>query len=158
MEASKLTINPDHLRFQPLPAAKKTELRRKNILDLIRNTPNGTKLRLVDFQKAGAYKTTASAWGMVSTLLKHGTIVREREGLSGYSYYVAADAVKKQLKPAAAAPADQAAEQPKFSFTTTKVGEFEQAAQGYINQLAKQYAWEYNSDSLREFVKWLGIK
>lgn len=50
------------------------------------------------------------------------------------------------------------ADMPRFHFETDKLQDFNDMADGRTKQLAKEFAWQYNSNDLREFIKWLGSK
>ena len=44
MDATKLTVSPDTLRFQKMSRGKRAKLRRQNIIDLINSKPYGTPI------------------------------------------------------------------------------------------------------------------
>jgi hypothetical protein len=141
MDASKLSVSPDHIRFTPMGRNKKAQLRRKNVITLIRSKPAGTPITLSEFQVACAYTSTTAAYELVKDMIKRGTIVRTVEGFNRHSYTVAADAATSQRAEAKA----RAAASPELLRKT--LGDF-----------AKEFAWESDSDSLREFVKWMDSK
>lgn len=142
MEASKLQISPEHLRFKPMTKGKRSALRRENIKALIRSKPAGTVLGLADFA-AATQATEASAYSMLKTLIKRGEIIKIPDDLHNrrYSYVVNEPTKTKITKPA---------DQPKVQLQPGCMD---------LKQLeakAKDFAWQEDSDSLREFIKWVG--
>lgn len=141
MEASKVSVSAHYLKFERMGRNKKADLRRRNVLDLIRSKPSGTPITLAEFQEVCAFTTTAGAYGLIKTMLDRGTIVREVEGLNRHSYYIAADAVKRERE--------------KERGTTPQTEIVTPPATNALTDYAKQFAWEKNSDSLREFIKYM---
>lgn len=133
MEASKLQISPSTLRFERMTKGKRAELRRKNIISLIRSTPVGTPISLAEFQAVTQHTTVASTYALLKGMEKKKLIARTSEGPKQYSYAVLGDTniVK-----------------PKVEVFTPDISN--------ITDMAKEYAWTYNDDSLRGFIKWLG--
>lgn len=141
MEASKLSISPEHLRFKPMSKGKRSALRRENIKALIRSKPAGTVLGLADFA-AATQATEASAYSMLKTLIKRGEIIKIPDDLHNrrYSYVVNEPVTKKQA----------AKEQPLD--TRIKKGCYSLAD---IEAEAKDFVWSNDTDSLRDFIKHL---
>ena len=139
MEASKLQIDPKHLRFKPMTRAQRSKLRRENIKALIRSKPAGTVLGLADFA-AATQSTEASAYSMLKTLIKRGEVIKipDDQHNRRYSYVVNEPVSKRSIKEPAAAPAKA----------------YDHAA---LVAKAKDFAWSNNSDSLREFIKWMEV-
>jgi hypothetical protein len=152
MEASKVSISPEHLRFEVKGRNKRADLRRRNFLELIRSKPAGTPITLAEFQEAGAYSTTAAAYGLLKTMLDRGTIVRNVEGLNRHSYVIAADVVKaSQAADVEEVPKPVVApDPPQRGVSLPTITNLE--------DMAKQYAWESGEDSLRGFVQWFKVK
>lgn len=147
MEASKLKISPEHLRFKPMPKAKRSALRRENIKALIRSKPAGTVIALADFS-AATQSSQASAHSMVKTMIKRGEIIKVyAEGHARrYAYVVNEPVVKQPAKPKATPqPAEQAPEPTPAALDLDA-----------LVAKAKDFVWSENSDSLREFIKWVG--
>lgn len=147
MEASKLTISPERLRFDPMTKGKRAKLRHQNILDLINSKPAGTPISLLDFTRVTGSKD-ATVHAMLKTMIKWGVIIRvPSEGNNrSYCYTVVGKAVTKaQAQPA---PVDtRGDDEPKRAQATKTITEY-----------AKEFVWESNSDSLRDFVKWMDGK
>lgn len=148
MDASKVTVSPEYLRFTPLTRYKRADLRRKNIIDLIRSKPSGTPISLAEFSAVCDFKGTSAAHAILGRMVKAGTIVRQQEGINRYSYYVAADAVNTQTPATTADPMPEP--------ITKHISE--KPTDSTIADLAKEFYWNYNSDNLHEFIKWLGEK
>jgi hypothetical protein len=143
MEASKVTINPDKLKYEQMTKKQRNELRGRNIIDLIRNTPAGERITLMQFKEASGYRTFQSADGKLKSMIMQGLISRiELDRPKTYTYSINDGTVlapkrepAKEVKPLDAQPPFQS-----------------------LGDYAKQYAWEANSDSLRDFVRWMDGK
>ena len=140
MEASKLSISPEHLRFKPMTRAKRSELRRQNIKALIRSKPAGTVLSLADFA-AATQSSEGAVFSMLKTLTKRGEIIKIADDVHNrkYSYVVNEPVSKKQA--AKEKPLDT---RQKDCLTMDD-----------LQARAKDFAWSENSDSLRDFIKWI---
>lgn len=142
MDASKLTIHPDHLRFKPMAHSKKLELRRENIKALIRSKPAGTRIDMKDFAKVTGTDPHLTA-SMIKTMVKRKEIIKIPmwNHAKRYNWAVANDyRVKK--------PAN-------LPETTVQLVKPDTA---FLADQAMKFVWEKDSDSLREFVKWLEAK
>lgn len=146
MDVSQLKISPEALRFKPLSKQRKSQLRHENIKALIRSKPTGTYIPQAEFARVCAF-TEASAGSMLKTLLTHKEI--ERTVIPGrknqYSYTVCEDV--KVTKPAV-----KTAEPIKDESEPIPIASFEIS----IQERAMAFAWSQNSDSLREFIRWIG--
>ena len=135
MEASKLTISPEHIRFKTLTPAKRAELRRENIKALVRSKPAGTIIMLPEFAMVTAGKP-GTVHAMLKTMLKKGVITRQTDDnfKARFSYTVNEDVKVKKPRAEPVAKKQDTSE---------------------IVEKAKEFVWEQNSDSLRDFIKWL---
>lgn len=140
MEASKLQISPEHLRFKPMTRAKRSALRRENIKSLIRSKPAGTTISLAEFA-AATQSTDGAVFSMLKTLAKRGEIIKiaDDQHKSKYSYVVNEPVIKQAAKPKPAA----APQQPGYDHAA-------------LVDKAKDFVWSKNSDSLRDFIEWMG--
>lgn len=142
MEASKLSISPEHLRFKPMSRAKRSALRRENIKALIRSKPAGTVLSLADFA-AATQSSEGAVYSMLKTMIKRGAIIKIADDLhkSKYSYVVNEPVTKAQA--AKEKPLDTRLKKDCMTIAD-------------LEAKAKDFAWSEDSDSLREFIKWVG--
>lgn len=148
MDASKLTIDPDKLRFQKMSHKKRSELRRKNMLDLINSKPAGTALSLQEFE-AVTRTSSANVHAVIQHMVKEGVVTKTLvEGTKNrYCYSVVAAVTVKAPK-----------EVPQPAITETTAAATEQFPAMTLGDYARDYAWESNDDSLRGFVKWMDGK
>ncbi|MDE2106077.1 MAG: hypothetical protein KGL39_53130 [Patescibacteria group bacterium] len=131
MDASKVTVSADTLRFQKMDKGRKTKLRRQNIIDLIKSKAYGTPITLAEFGTA-AQLTASSAYSLIETMVKNGVISKDKLEGQKYAYRVnGAVWVSKKPETAQVKPLGNAAE------------------------LARDFYWQTGSDSLHEFVQWL---
>src|SRR5437764_15310586 len=96
MDATKLTVSPDTLRFQPMARGKKTKLRRQNIIDLIQSKPSGTPIGLQEFAVV-TQTTPSNAWRLVRTMIKRGAISQDRISERRAAYRVNGPVTTKKL-------------------------------------------------------------
>jgi hypothetical protein len=144
MEASKLTIDPEHLRFKKLPLKKRAELRKRNVIDLIRSKPIGTPIANYEFQTVMATRGSGHTSLILKKMLEKGVITRvPADGKSGSSYVVNAD-VKTKPKQIDTPPQVEPQE---ITATPTDFKTLE--------DYAKDFSWKQGSDSLREFVTYM---
>lgn len=145
MDASKLTIDPEKLRFQKMMPGKRAQLRRKNMIDLINSKPAGTPLRLEEFE-AVTRTSSANVHSVIQNMVKDGVITKTLvEGTKNrYCYSVVSNVKVKQPK-LPAVPITETAPVQQFPAQT-------------IEDYAREYSWEANNDSLRGFVKWMDGK
>lgn len=137
MEASKLTIDPNHLRFDKMSNGRRSKLRKENIKALIRSKPAGTIIKVSDFQKV-TMSSNPSTSVMLKNMVKRGEISRYRDEQfkSRYTWAVSEGVKVKVPKTPRQAP--------KSVFDTET-----------IIEKAKSYVWQQDDDSLRGFIKWL---
>lgn len=136
MDASQLKIDPKHLRFKPMTNKERLRLKRENIKALIKAKPAGTVLTMTDFAAVTA-TTPANINVIIKTMLKHGEILKIQSESHGQRYsWVVNDKLPETTKP------NTKKTGLRYDITTLK-------------QMAKTYAWDNDSDSLRGFIKTL---
>lgn len=155
MEVSKLVISPENLRFKPMSTGKRAQLRKENIKALIRSRPAGSKITSAEFQAVTGAKYQ-TVWAIINRMVKRGEI--SRTPILGktkvFCWTVNEDV--KVTKPSAdeAVSADkQDTPERSQSDEYTSIGRTSSS----LLVAAKDFAWETNSDSLREFVQWYAL-
>jgi hypothetical protein len=124
MQASRVTIGPDLLSSGKLNRAKKKALREKLIKEYINSRPYGSAISLKELSSVCQYKSPGEVGPLLSEMVSLGVLCRERiPGKNAYSYTVAGE----------------------LHITTTK-------AEKTLIDYAKDYAWQHDTDSLREFI------
>lgn len=137
MEASKLVISPENLRFKPLPRKRKLELRRENIKAYIKSKPAGTVISFSEFANITS-QSEPNVYSMIKTMVKRGEILKIQSEDHGQRYsWVVNDLTEKAIK------------HPKTTLRYDVVT---------LTQMAKEFAWREDSDSLRKFIKSLEEK
>jgi hypothetical protein len=164
MEVSTLTVSPEHLRFTKMSRARKTKLRKQNIIDLINSKPYGTQIQLSDFAAVCSF-TVSSANQLLKRMVKSGRITKIALSPKRFAYSVNSEV--QVTKPAVAIPVHTAPSEPAHNSNpipvflsnqpTNKV-ESQVPRMSELLDLARDFAWTKNSDSLREFVEWVGKK
>lgn len=133
MEASKVSFSKETLRFTKMTRGKKANLRRQNIIDLINSRSYGSPISLTEFAVVTA-SSQSSAYALIKSMVKKGIITKQVISPRRTSYSVNGEV--KVVKPVASIK------------PTNKV----------LGDYAKEFAWDTNSDSLREFVKFMDNK
>lgn len=137
MDASKVTVSPDTLRFTKMSRGRKAKLRRQNIVDLINSKPYGTPITLAEFGSV-TQLSIAGAYSLIETMVKHGVVSKDKLDGNRYTYRVnGAVWVTKQ-------PETSPELAPKPTVTDSE-----------LRQLAKEFYWQTASNDLHEFVAWL---
>lgn len=148
MEASKVTLTKETKKSadRELNRTERRDLQRESIMAYIRSRPAGTPINVRHM--ANHLVLSKSRTTVLPTFLKHmvrdGLITMEGEkGTARRIFSVCADA-KTIVPPAEPIPDEPVTPPPATNSTLT--------------QYAKQFAWETNSDSLREFVVYMDGK
>jgi hypothetical protein len=102
MDISKLTVDPEKLRFQPMLRGKRSALRRQNVIDLINSKPFGTCIKLKEFAAVCAC-TVPTAQAIVNRLVRQGIVTKTTYSPKAIGYSVNGDV--RVLKPASQPPA-----------------------------------------------------
>jgi DNA-binding MarR family transcriptional regulator len=146
MEVSQATISPKTLDLNRLSKTKKTNLRRKLVIEYIQSKPSGEIIRMAEIQRVGQFTTTPNTNMFVNRMLRDGIITRYK-GDKPRTYYYAVTGAVRVKKPANQAEEAQGADKPATVSNNHQLTDY-----------AKQFAWERNSDSLREFVEYMDGK
>jgi hypothetical protein len=140
MDASKLTISPDTLRFQKMSRTRKAKLRRQNVIDLIRSKPYGTPITLAEFAQV-AQVTDNGAFGILRYMVRKGMLNKDVINRRHVAYTINGPITVRRpatkTEPAAMPPAE-----------TTNYAKA-------VAEYAKEFYWTSRSDSLHEFLDWL---
>lgn len=86
LEASKVTINNKTYDLNYLSRSKKTNLRRKIIIEHIQSKPAGEYIKLEEFQRICHFSTYANTWAFVQRMLRDG-VIQQHEGEKKKAYY-----------------------------------------------------------------------
>lgn len=151
MEA-RVKISPETLKYnKTLTAGKRTQLRKQNIIDLINSKPSGTPITNAQFAKVTAHRFANGAGSIVTQMVKDGILARVQtrpDSKAPYTYTVIGKVkTKKHKHDYPEAPSTPPASQDTGTVHIKSLTEY-----------AVEFAWERNSDSLREFVQWMDGK
>lgn len=127
MEVSKLTIRPELLLTKKLNQKQKKSFRKKLIKEYIQDKPYGTPISINEFSRLCHYTGENAAYKILDEMISCGEISREKSEGKTFSY-----TVNGQVH-------------------VTKFG----LSNEEVKNKAMQFAWENDSDSLREFIKWI---
>lgn len=147
MEASKVTISPTTVEWNRLGKKKKTNLRRKLIIEYIQSKPAGTLIKMGEFREVCHFTTDPNTNAFVQRMLRDG-VISQYAGEKPRTHYYAVTGAVRLVKPKATPP-------PPEDEPTT---EEPVRSNHNLTEYAKQFAWERNSDSLREFVAYMDGK
>jgi len=98
LEASRVTINNKTFDLNHLKGKKKTNLRRKVIIEYIESKPAGEIIRMHQFQKAGHFATPANATEFVNRMIRDG-VINKYEGERPKSHYYAVTGAVRVKQP-----------------------------------------------------------
>lgn len=163
MVASKVTISQEtraKLLNPILSPARKRELREELIKDSIRRATHGyrTKQELIAAggfnpdAKSGSY---ASGFGMINSMIKRGVISHESTNAFKKRWTILADMkvtpspkqIAKTIVPTVAPAAG--------TEVMVALEEYKEVDKIKLVDMAKEFAWRENSDSLRDFVAYM---
>lgn len=150
MEARVVTISPKTYDLSRLNKAKKTALRRKLIVEHIQSKPAGTVISNSEFMRVGQFASEANTHAFLKRMVRDGVIGRYDGDRPRSHYYsvIGAVRVRQSSEPVpAAAKVEEAVPQPAKTVTNVT-----------LTSYAQRFAWERNSDSLREFVAYMDGK
>lgn len=162
MDASKISVNPELLKFRPLTQIQQRKIREQRIIELIRSKPAGTKIKLRDFA-AVIELTPDSTRRLIYRMIERKKLSQfPVTGQARKSYTVLADIKVQKVQPSAAVlpdSRDMKAENFKLRFppAVERVSALQPrptTPPDTLVQDAKEFSWQFNSDSLREFVAW----
>ncbi len=140
MIASKVTISPNLLDRPTLRGRRKSNLRRKVIIEYIQSKPAGTVIRLTDFQVVGRFNNAGSTLSCIKAMIREGVINRYEADKPRQYYYSVTGAVRthKLIE-------TDGVVQPRPPMRLHEA----------LLPLAKDFVWERTSDSLREFIAYV---
>lgn len=79
LEASKVTINDKTYDLNYLNRSKKTNLRRKLVIEYIQSKPAGEYIKMDDFKEICRFSTYANTWAFVQRMMRDG-VIQQHEG------------------------------------------------------------------------------
>lgn len=162
-EVARVEIAPETMIKNTLSRKRKMELRQEAIVAFINSKPIGTRFRMRELIKAAGYDSDSvsqyqSGFTFVDRLTKNGTLKREKVPKSTAHHYW----VIQQPQPISfkgAEEVDTTSGEPQEPVVELPIMEVpSDVTIKDVTELvskAKQFAWDSNSDSLREFVGWL---
>lgn len=100
LEASKVTIGQKTYDLNYLGKKRKTNLRRRLIIELIQSKPAGTTIKVREFQEVARFSTQANAYAFVNRMIRDGVIMRY-EGDRPKTFYYAVTGEVRVHKPEA---------------------------------------------------------
>lgn len=86
LEASKVTINNKTYDLNYLNRSKKTNLRRKIVIEYIQSKPAGEYIKMEEFQRICNFSKYANTWGFIKRMIRDG-VITQNEGERKRSYY-----------------------------------------------------------------------
>lgn len=86
MEAGKVTVGDKTYDMNFLGKKKRTNLRRKLIVEYIQSKPSGEIISISDFQEVGKFNNYPSTWSFVQSMIKQG-VIGQYKGEKPCSYY-----------------------------------------------------------------------
>lgn len=175
MQASKVSFFSETklaLTNPILSKKKKRELRINRLKDYIRSQPVGTTFRMMDLMAAAGYDPAnsgqyASGFGFLTALNKRGIIDIERTTSYQKLVTIPGDETTRKISdlPEVTTPEkdeevvatsqeeDKPSEQREIHFTRLEYQVVDVETVRMIENLAREFSWTHDSDSLREFIK-----
>jgi hypothetical protein len=167
MQASKVIISQEtreKLNNQALSPLKKRELREQMVIAAIRKAVGGTRTKqeliaAAGYNPAGTSPDYARGLGFLTGMVNRGLITHNDTNTFKKNWTVLADvkttkAKDPEIMPTAVeiAKAIVAPEEEKAPEVVVELKEKTHVNKGTLINLAKEFAWKHNSDSLREFI------
>lgn len=94
MEASKLTISDKTYDLSLLNRTKRTNLRRKAIIEYIQSKPSGELINISDFQRVAQFKAYATTYSFLKRMVNNGVIGQYKGDKPRTYYYSVLGAVR----------------------------------------------------------------
>ena len=165
MEVSKLTLSEEMERAIHNPRVslkRKRELRTARVKEYINSLPAGTEISKRTLGQVAGYQKTslASSYVFIDSLIKSGEIHCERISRNKMSWSTD-DGVRiitpKTSETSGSEEIDIIETKSSDDGIKSEVKDVEEVTLNRFNleYQAKLFVWEENSDSIREFVKWL---
>lgn len=145
MEVSKLTISAETLNGPLMTKARKKKLREQIVMEYIQSKPAGARIITDEFKNICRFKHNGQTHNFINGMVKKGLINKDLlDGSRGrrYSY-----SVRTTKSPRPNTVVEKA-------ITLGQEIEKHKAKEENMDIVAKakQFAWERNSDSLRDFI------
>lgn len=106
MEASKITVSDKTYDVQFLKSKKKTDLRRKAIVEYIQSKPSGELIGTGEFQRIGQFTSYANTWSFVKRMIRDG-VLSQYKGDKPKTYYYGVTGAARVHKPKVEVSQDQ---------------------------------------------------
>ncbi len=106
MEASKVTVGQKTFDLNHVGKAKKTNLRRKLIIEYIQSKPAGEYITMDEFKNICHFTTYANAWSFVGRMIRDG-VIQQHEGEKKKAYFYSVTGAVRIKKQAADAPSQE---------------------------------------------------
>lgn len=159
MNASRVIITQEtreRLNNEALSPMKKRELREQMVIESIRKAVGGTRTKqeliaAAGYNPLGSTPDYASGLQLITSMIKRGLITHNATSTFKKNWTVIGDVKVKPI----VTPTPEAVAQEIVAPTPELTVEEKPKAQvnkGTLLNLAKEFAWEKNSDSLREFI------
>lgn len=98
MEATKITISDKTYDLSVLNRTKRTNLRRKAIIEYIQSKPSGEIINMGELQRVAQIKSYATAWSFVKIMIRDG-VISQYKGDKPKSYYYSITGAVRVKKP-----------------------------------------------------------
>lgn len=105
MEASRVTIGEKTYDMNHLGKKKKTNIRRKLIIEYIQSKPAGEYIKMQEFQRVCHFSTYANTWAFVQRMIRDG-VIQQHEGEKKKAYYYSVTGAMRVTTPKTPAPAE----------------------------------------------------
>lgn len=98
MEASRVTIGEKTYDMNHLGQKKKTNIRRKLIIEYIQSKPAGEYIKMQEFQRICHFGTYANTWSFIKRMIRDG-VITQNEGEKKKCYYYSVIGAVRVVKP-----------------------------------------------------------
>ncbi|HYG84610.1 MAG TPA: hypothetical protein VD907_07090 [Verrucomicrobiae bacterium] len=105
MEASRISLGGKIYDLNHLNKTKKTNLRRKLIIEYIQSKPAGEYIKTGELQRVGQFSTSANAHSFVKRMIRDGVIMKHEGDKPRSIYYSVVGSVRVK-KPANSEPSN----------------------------------------------------
>ena len=159
MEASRVTVSDKTYDLGVMSGKKKTDIRRRLVVDYINSQMSGSIIKMDTFMSVIRGSTTANTHSFIKNMIRDRIITRTpAEGYKSKFSYTVTDFPLAKAKTKTAAQPSAAEKVRSDSHGGARPGSGRPKGSTAIpvfyklEKLAKDYAWETSSDSLREFI------
>lgn len=98
MEASKVTIGDKTFDLNYLGKKKKTNLRRKLIIEYIQSKPAGEYIKMTEFQEICRFSSYANTWTFVQRMMRDG-VIQQHEGEKKKAFFYSVTGAVRIISP-----------------------------------------------------------